>query len=57
MEIKTLKEHEKEHLLTILRLTSWDIGKAAHLLKISIPKLKRKIWEHGLTKEESGFGQ
>jgi transcriptional regulator with PAS, ATPase and Fis domain len=43
MEIKTLKEHEKEHLLTILRLTSWDIGKAAHLLKISIPKLKRKI--------------
>jgi len=57
MEIKTLKEREKEHLLKVLQLTSWDLEKAARLLKISISKLKRKIWEHGLTKEESGSDQ
>lgn len=52
MEIKTLKEHEKEHLLKILQLTSWDLEKAARLLKIDISQLRRKIREHGITKEE-----
>jgi DNA-binding NtrC family response regulator len=54
MKIKTLREQEKEYILEILRWASWDLEKAARLLKISISRLKRKISKHGLAKEESG---
>lgn len=57
MEIKTLKEQEKEHLVKILKMTSWDLEKASRLLKIPISNLKRKIWKHDLTREKSGSDQ
>ena len=55
MEIKTLKEREKEHLLQILKWTRWDVEKSALLLQISISQLEKKIQEHSLvTEKEQG---
>lgn len=48
MERKTLKEREKDHLLQVLKQTSWDVEKAARLLKIPLSQVRRKITEHGL---------
>ena len=48
MEIKTLDEFRKDHLLAVLEKTSWDLGKAAHLLKISRQRLESAIRNYGL---------
>lgn len=48
MEIKTLKEREKDHLLQVLEKTHWNIQKTASLLQISTSEVGRKIKEHGL---------
>ncbi|MCF8062583.1 MAG: hypothetical protein K9M82_08720 [Deltaproteobacteria bacterium] len=48
MEVKALREVEKDHLRAVLAQTSWDLEKAARLLEVSLPFLKRKITEHGL---------
>ncbi len=53
MNLKTLREIEKEHLLTVLEKTNWDIDKASRLLKISVSRVKRKIRKHGLIPPES----
>ncbi|MBW1720913.1 MAG: hypothetical protein JRH13_01925 [Deltaproteobacteria bacterium] len=48
MEIKTLREREKEHLLEVLDKTSWNLEMAARLLQIPLPQVKRKIRQYGL---------
>jgi transcriptional regulator with GAF, ATPase, and Fis domain len=48
MKIKTLREKEREHLQEVLNRTGWDLEKAARLLQISLPQVKRKIREHGI---------
>ena len=48
MEIKTLKEREKDHLLQVLEKTHWDIQKTAGLLQITTSEVRRKIREHVL---------
>lgn len=48
MDVKTLKEFEKEHLRTVLEKTGWNMEKASRLLKISVSQVKRKIRTHGL---------
>ncbi|HOP46694.1 MAG TPA: helix-turn-helix domain-containing protein [Desulfobacteraceae bacterium] len=53
MEIKTLKEREKEHLKEVLEKSNWDLEKAARLLKIPLSRVKRKISEHGLKEPDS----
>jgi transcriptional regulator of acetoin/glycerol metabolism len=50
MQIKTLKEHEKDHLLQVLVKTHWNIQKTALLLQIPSAEVKRKIKEHRLKK-------
>ena len=51
MEIKTLSELEKEHIRKVLKVTDGDIEKAALLLQITVPQLKRKIRAHDFQKE------
>lgn len=53
MKIKSLKESEKEHLLTVLDKTHWDFEKTSRLLKISIQKIKLKIKEYGIRQADS----
>jgi DNA-binding NtrC family response regulator len=50
MQVKTLKQLEKDHLLQVLAKTRWDIGKTALLLQIPAPEVRRKIKEHRLDK-------
>ena len=44
----TLHEWERQHILTVLVRTGWNLNKAAHLLRISESGLERKISEHRL---------
>lgn len=44
----TLQEWEREHILTVLVKADWNLNKAAHLLRISVSGLERKIREHRL---------
>jgi len=53
MEIKTLKDKEKELLYEVLAKTHWDLQKTSRLLKISLSQVKRKIREHGLQAPDS----
>jgi len=53
MEIKTLKDKEKELLREVLTKTHWDLQKASRLLKISIPRVKRKIREYDIQPPDS----
>ena len=53
MKIKSLKESEKDHLLTVLDKTHWDLDKTSRLLKISIQKIKSKIKEYGIRQADS----
>jgi DNA-binding NtrC family response regulator len=53
MKIKSLKESEKEHLLSVLDKTHWDLDKTARLLKISLQKIKAKIKEYGIRQADS----
>jgi transcriptional regulator of acetoin/glycerol metabolism len=50
MQLKTLKEREKDHLLQVLVKTHWNIQKTALLLQIPFAEVRRKIKEHGLRK-------
>ncbi|NNF98222.1 MAG: hypothetical protein HKM93_02500 [Desulfobacteraceae bacterium] len=54
MKFKTLKQCEKEHLLSVLEKTSWDIDKTAHLLKIPMDQVLLKIKEFGLNHKPRG---
>jgi len=54
MQIKTLKEREKDHLFQVLAKTAWDLQKTALLLQVSVSEVRRKIKEHGLQKLDSG---
>jgi len=53
MEIKTLKDKEKELLREVLAKTHWDLQKTSRLLKISLTQVKRKIREHGIQVPDS----
>ena len=44
----TLHEWEREHILTVLVKTDWNLEKASHLLRISVSELQQKIREHRL---------
>jgi DNA-binding NtrC family response regulator len=44
----TLQEWERQHILTVLVKTDWNLNKAAHLLRISESGLEQKIKEHRL---------
>jgi DNA-binding NtrC family response regulator len=44
----TLQEWEREHILTVLVKTDWNLNKTAHLLRISVSVLEQKIREHRL---------
>ena len=48
MQIKTLKEREKDHLLQVLVKTHWNLQKTALLLQIPLAEVRRKIKEHRL---------
>jgi DNA-binding NtrC family response regulator len=52
MEIKSLKESEKEHLLNVLMKTHWDLEKTSRLLKISLNRLKSKIKEYDIRRPD-----
>ena len=54
MKIKSLKESEKDHLLTVLEKTHWDLEKTSRLLKISLQKVKSKIKKYGIRHADSG---
>ena len=48
VEMLSLEDIEKRHILNILRHTSWKKSKAAGILKISRPTLDRKIEKYSL---------
>ena len=43
MKIKSLKESEQDHLLSVLEKTHWDLEKTSRFLKIPLHRLKSKI--------------
>ena len=53
MEIESLKESEKKHLLIVLEKTHWDLEKTSRLLKISLQSVKSKIKEYRISKPDS----
>lgn len=57
MEIKTLDEFRRDHLLAVLEKTSWDLGKTAHLLKISRQRLETAIRAYGLKPPEQHWSE
>jgi len=48
LEIKTLRDKEKELMLKALAKTDWDLSEASRLLQIPVSRLKQKIRQHGL---------
>lgn len=54
MEIKSLEENEKDHLLTVLDKTHWDLSKTARLLQIPLADLKSRIKSFGLVRQDAG---
>ncbi len=48
METLSLSEMEKIHIERVLRYCGWNKTKAANILKISRPRLHRKIKEYGI---------
>ncbi len=52
MEIKSLKESEKDHLSTVLDKTHWDLEKASRLLKISLQEVKSKIKKYKISRPD-----
>ena len=52
MEIKTLRDKERELVQQVLTKTDWDLPKASRLLQISLTQVKKKIREHGLKKPD-----
>ncbi len=52
MKIKSLKESEREHLLTVLEKTHWDLEKTSRLLKIPLQRVKSKIKAYGIRRSD-----
>jgi transcriptional regulator with GAF, ATPase, and Fis domain len=50
MNLKTLKQREKEHLQQVLEMTGWDEEKASLLLKIPLAQVQRKMRENAIEK-------
>ena len=57
VEMKTLKEKEKEHLQEVLEITHWDLDKASRLLTLTLKQVKKKISEHGIEVKEPDTGR
>gem|GEM_PF-1543586 len=53
VEIKTLKDKERELLLEVLTKTSWNLEKTSRLMQIPVSEVRQKIREHGMTKPDS----
>ena len=53
MKIKSLKESEKDHLISVLKKTHWDLDKTSRLLKISLRQVKSKITVYGIKPPKS----
>lgn len=47
-DLRPLEAVEKDHVLRVLRATSWNITRASELLGISRPTLRKKIRDYGL---------
>ncbi len=54
MEIKPLKEIQKDHIVQVLRSTRGDVESASRILGISESVLRRRIKEYGLALQEEG---
>ena len=52
MKIKSLKESERAHLLSVLEKTHWDLEKTSRLLKISLQRVKSKIKAYGISRPD-----
>jgi len=52
MKIKSLKESEREHLVSVLEKTHWDLEKTSRLLKISLQSVKSKIKVYGISRSD-----
>ena len=52
MEIRTLKDKQKELIQEVLTKTGWNLEKAARLLMIPLSQVKKKIREHGMQRPE-----
>jgi DNA-binding NtrC family response regulator len=53
----TLHEWEREHILTVLVKTDWNLDKASHLLRISVSELQQKIRGHRLEGSKNAFNE
>ena len=53
MKIKSLKESERDHLVSVLKETHWNLEKTSRLLKISLKRVKSKIKAYGIIKPDS----
>jgi len=53
MEIKTLKDKERELLLEVLTKTSWNLEKTSRLMQIPLSEVRQKIREHGMRRPDS----
>ncbi|HPD14043.1 MAG TPA: sigma 54-interacting transcriptional regulator [Planctomycetota bacterium] len=53
----TLAAAERRHVSDVLALTGWNKSRAAALMRISRPRLDRKIREYGLERPEGGEGE
>jgi transcriptional regulator of acetoin/glycerol metabolism len=51
LEIKTLRDKEKELMLKALSKTDWNLFEASRLLQIPVSRLKQKIRQHGLVQK------
>lgn len=52
MEIKSLKESEKDHLSIVLNKTHWNLEKASRLLKITLQEVKTKIKKYNISRPD-----
>lgn len=48
MEIKTLKDKERELIREVLAKTEGDLEKTARLLQVPLSEVKKKIRAHGI---------
>lgn len=52
MEIKPLRDKERELLQEVLSKTDWNLENASRLLRIPLSQVKKKIREHNIPKPE-----
>ena len=53
MNLKTLKQREKEHLQQVLEMTGWDEEKASLILKIPLAQVQRKMRENAIERPDT----